>query len=197
MAGSGINNRFGISLSFVQSFFHVGAAMLHSVLKALKLLGYVIVVLGPAHYYLYTSNQNNPTLFKGVDLFAYLAMWAFTLAEIDIGYGNPDRESVVVPVVRVWLRDSLIAAFLGCMMALLLRNFTAGTIPILNASPSLLPGYVDALSCANHSCRIIDEQDPTSYRGISAVLIEAGDRAFETQILLETLLPKIPGTVDT
>ncbi|PBK82054.1 hypothetical protein ARMGADRAFT_1038937 [Armillaria gallica] len=170
--------------------------MLHSILKALKLLGYIIVVLGPAHYYLYTSNQNNPMLFKGVDLFAYLAMWAFTLAEIDIGYSNPDRESVVVPVIRVWLRDSLIVMFLGCMMALLLYNFTAGTIPILNASPSLLPGYADALSCTNHSCHIIDKQDPTSYQGISTVLIEASDHTSETQILLETFLPKIPGTVD-
>ncbi|KAK0474496.1 hypothetical protein IW261DRAFT_1422805 [Armillaria novae-zelandiae] len=172
--------------------------MLFALFKFIKLVFYIFVVLGPAHYYLLflSKDQSNKNIV--INLFSYTAMWTIALGEVDFGHQcRPDGQtSLVVLALHWWIRDTITATFLGVIIAVLLRNLThTSSTPEIH-SP-LLPSFFDALSCANHSCANIGEVEPSSYRTVSAVLTDVAECAWEADDALNNLLLKLPSAVAT
>ncbi|KAK0464799.1 hypothetical protein IW261DRAFT_1571745 [Armillaria novae-zelandiae] len=172
--------------------------MLFAVFKFIKLVFYIFVVLGPAHYYLLFLSKDQSNKNVVINLFSYTAMWTIALGEVDFGHRRrPDGQTgLVVPALRWWIRDTIAATFLGVVIAVLLPNLThTSSTPEIH-SP-LLPGFFDALSCANHSCANIGEVKPSSYRTISAILTDVVECAREADDTLNDLLLKLPSAVAT
>ncbi|KAK0505150.1 hypothetical protein EDD18DRAFT_1098546 [Armillaria luteobubalina] len=170
--------------------------MLFAIFKFIKLVFYVFVVLGPAHYYLLFLSKDQSTKNVIINLFSYTSMWMIALGEVDFGHRRrPDGQTgLVVPALRWWIRDTIAATFLGVIIAVLLRNLTYTSSSPEIHSP-LLPGFFDALSCANHSCVNLSEVEPSSYRTISAILTDVAERAWEADDALNDLLLKLPSAV--
>ncbi|KAK0502074.1 hypothetical protein EDD18DRAFT_1100569 [Armillaria luteobubalina] len=172
--------------------------MLFAIFKFIKLVFYVFVVLGPAHYYLLFLSKDQSTKNVIINLFSYTLMWMIALGEVDFGHRRrPDGQTgLVVLALRWWIRDTIAATFLGVVIAVLLRNLTYTSSSPEIHSP-LLPGFFDALSCANHSCVNLGEVEPSSYRTVSAVLTDVAERAREADDALNDLLLKLPSAVAT
>lgn len=171
--------------------------MFFAIFKFFKLLAYLFVVLGPAHYYLLYITKDPSLAVRGVNFVAYAAMWAIALGEIDFHCHRFDGQvGAVVPALRWWVRDTIAATFLGIAIAILLHNLVHGTKPLATQSP-LLPGFFDALSCANHSCHIVGEGGPNGYHTVSVTLVNVAEHAQEADQALNGLLLKIPLAVET
>ncbi|KAK0184214.1 hypothetical protein F5146DRAFT_1006719 [Armillaria mellea] len=171
--------------------------MFSAIFKTFKLLTYLFVILGPAHYYLFYISKDPSLVVREVNFIAYAAMWAIALSKIDFHRHRFNGQiDAVVPALCWWVHDTITTTSLGIAIAILLHNLAHGTTALATQSP-LLPGFFDVLSCTNHSCHIVGEGGPNGYSTISMILVDIAEHAREADQALNGLLLKIPLVVET
>ncbi|SJL11841.1 uncharacterized protein ARMOST_15252 [Armillaria ostoyae] len=80
----------------------------------------------------------------------------------------------------------------GCILTVLLHDFVAKRSHGSHSS-SLLPGFHDAISAANHSTHCHSSQD---HHNVYSLLLDVGHRADENEEMLSSLLPRLHGGVE-
>ncbi|KAK0468955.1 hypothetical protein IW261DRAFT_1573265 [Armillaria novae-zelandiae] len=88
--------------------------------------------------------------------------------------------------------DALLNALTGCILTVFLHDYVVNRSRG-SLSSSLLPGFHDAISAANHSSRRYGTQD---HRNVYSLLLDIGRRADENEGMLLSLLPRLHGSIE-